>query len=109
MTSTPTLKDATLEIDGRVALLTFNRDDVRNALTSTDLVSEIPDTIAWCNANPEISVLIMTGGGSAFSAGGNIKTMGERAKGPPHDLEQGYSSGVQRIPRALQAATSMLL
>ncbi len=40
MISTPTLKDATLEVDGRVALLTFNRDDVRNALTRTELVSE---------------------------------------------------------------------
>lgn len=104
MIANPALKDASLEIDGRVALLTFNRDDVRNALTSTHLVSDIPDTIAWCNANPEISVLIMTGGGSAFSAGGNIKTMGERAKDPPHELEQAYSSGVQRIPRALQDA-----
>lgn len=41
MISLPALKDSALEIDRRVALLTFNRDDVRNALTSTDLVSEI--------------------------------------------------------------------
>src|SRR5687768_6612533 len=104
MTALPTLKDSTLEIDGRIAILTFNRDDVRNALTSTDLVSEIPDAIHWCNANPEISVLIMTGAGSAFSAGGNIKTMGERSKGPPHELQQAYASGIQRIPHALEDA-----
>lgn len=104
MISAPQLKDATLEIDGRVALLTFKRDDVRNALTSTELVSDIPETIAWCNDNPDISVLIMTGAGSAFSAGGNIKTMGERAKGPPHELQQAYSRGVQRIPLALERA-----
>ena len=102
MASLPVLKDATLSVEDRIALLTFNRDDVRNALTSTELVSDIPATIEWCNANHDVSVLIMTGGGSAFSAGGNIKTMGERAKGPPHELQQAYRRGVQRIPLALE-------
>lgn len=104
MTDLPLLKDAALEVDGRVAILTFKRDDVRNALTSTELVAEIPRVIAWANAQPDISVLIMTGEGSAFSAGGNIKTMGERAKAAPHVLEQNYRSGVQRIPLALEQA-----
>ena len=104
MVSIPALTDSRLDIEGRVAVLTFMRNDVRNALTSTQLVSEIPEAIHWCNANAEISVLIMTGEGSAFSAGGNIKTMGERAKAPPHVLEQHYKGGVQRIPLALEAA-----
>ncbi len=104
MTASPELKDSSLAIDGRIAVLTFKRDDVRNALTSTELVSEIPRVIAWANANPDISVLIMTGEGSAFSAGGNIKTMGERAKAPPFVLEQNYRNGVQRIPLALESA-----
>ena len=100
----PELKDAALAVEGRVAVLTFKRDDVRNALTSTDLVNDIPNTLAWANANPEISVLILTGEGSAFSAGGNIKTMGERAKAPPFVLQQNYKRGIQRIPVALEEA-----
>jgi enoyl-CoA hydratase/carnithine racemase len=100
----PRLTDAALTVEGRVALLIFKRDDVRNALTSTELVEDIPTAIAWANANPEISVLIMTGEGSAFSAGGNIKTMAERAKAPPHVLQQNYRRGIQRIPFALEAA-----
>ena len=104
MSALPVLKDAALTRDGRVAMLTFERDDVRNALTSTELVSDIVSTLAWANASPDISVLIMTGGGSAFSAGGNIKTMGEGAKDPPHVLQQNYKRGVQRIPLALQEA-----
>jgi len=100
----PQLKDSALAVEGRVAVLTFKRDDVRNALTSTELVNDIPATVVWANANPEISVLILTGEGSAFSAGGNIKTMGERAKAAPFVLEQNYRSGVQRIPLALEDA-----
>lgn len=83
MSALPQLTDAALTLEERVAVLTFKRDDVRNALTSTDLTSDIVTTIAWANANPEVSVLVMTGEGSAFSAGGNIKTMGERSRMPP--------------------------
>ena len=100
----PQLKDAALTLESRVAVLTFKRDDVRNALTSTALVDDIPRAIEWANRNPDVSVLVMTGEGSAFSAGGNIKTMGERAKAPPHILQQNYRSGIQRIPLALEAA-----
>ena len=84
MSALPQLKDAALTLDERVAVLTFKRDDVRNALTSTEIASDIVSTVAWANASPDVSVLIITGDGSAFSAGGNIKTMGERSKAPPH-------------------------
>ncbi len=100
----PALKDSALAVEDRVAVLTFKRDDVRNALTSTELVNDIPATVAWANANPDVSVLVLTGEGSAFSAGGNIKTMGERSKAAPFVLEQNYRSGVQRIPLALEEA-----
>lgn len=104
MTALPKLTDATLELEDRVATLTFNRDDVRNALTSTDLVSDIVNTLQWANSCMDASVLIITGAGSAFSAGGNIKTMGERSKAPAHELQRAYRSGIQRIPLAMQDA-----
>ena len=104
MGTLPQLKDATLSLDERVAVLTFKRNDVRNALSSTDLGSDIATAVTWASANPDVSVLIMTGEGSAFSAGGNIKTMGERSKAPPHELQQNYKRGIQRIPLALQDA-----
>ena len=104
MSALPQLKDAALTLEDRVAMLTFKRDDVRNALTSTQLTSDIVTTIGWANANPEVSVLILTGEGSAFSAGGNIKTMGERSKAPAHILQQNYKRGIQTIPLAMQDA-----
>ena len=102
MTALPKLTDATLTLDGRIATLTFNRDDVRNALTGTELASDIVNTLQWANGCLDASALIITGAGSAFSAGGNIKTMGERAKAPPHELQRNYRLGIQRIPLALQ-------
>ena len=35
MTPLPSLKNAGLELGARIAVLTFDRDDLRNALTST--------------------------------------------------------------------------
>src|SRR6186997_1695304 len=103
MTGLPTLKDAALELDGRVAVLTFKRDDMRNALTGTGLVDDICATLAWANTAMDVSVLILTGAGAAFSAGGNIKAMRERAMtSTTEEMERYYRHGVQRIPRAMQ-------
>ena len=104
MSGLPTLKDATLELEGRVAVLTFNRDDMRNALTGTALVDDICAALEWANAAMDVSALVMTGAGSAFSAGGNIKAMRERAlNSTTEEMERYYRHGVQRIPRAMQS------
>jgi enoyl-CoA hydratase/carnithine racemase len=104
VTDLPALEDATLEFDGGVAVLTLNRDDLRNALSGTALVDDICAALAWAGASPEISVLILTGAGAAFSAGGNIKMMRERAlSSTAAQMEHYYRSGVQRIPRAMNA------
>jgi enoyl-CoA hydratase/carnithine racemase len=103
MSELPVLKNAALVLDGRVATLTFQRDDVRNALTGTEIANDIVATLEWANACADVSVLIMSGEGSAFSAGGNIKNMAARAKESPHILAQYYKYGVQRIPHAMQA------
>jgi enoyl-CoA hydratase/carnithine racemase len=100
-------KDATLTFENRIATLTLDRDDVRNALTGTALVEDIANTIAWANASPEVAVLIITGAGAAFSAGGNIKEMRDRSgsfAGNVAELEALYRRGIQRIPLAMHAA-----
>lgn len=103
MADPPVLKNAALTLVDRVATLTFQRDDVRNALTGTELTTDIVATLAWANSCADVSVLVMTGEGSAFSAGGNIKNMAARAKESPHMLAQYYKYGVQQIPLAMQA------
>ncbi|MBA4502320.1 enoyl-CoA hydratase-related protein [Marinobacterium marinum] len=112
MDNTPTLKDSRLDLEDRVAVLTLDRDDLRNALTGTDLIDDIVDTVTWANRSPQVSVLIITGQGSAFCAGGNIKEMqyrdGDHRSGPfggtALELEHKYRHGIQRIPLALHQA-----
>ena len=104
MSSKPELKESTLEVDDRVATLTFDRDEIRNALTGSSLVPELVSTIEWINGNEDISVLIITGAGSAFSAGGNIKNMRDRTSVPVLDVQKNYRRGIQQAPLALQNA-----
>ena len=101
----PRLSDALLELDGGVATLTLNRHDVRNALTGTALIDDILTVADWVNHHEDVSALIITGAGSAFSAGGNIKDMAERGgdfAGGVAECAERYRHGIQRIPLALQ-------
>jgi len=100
----PELTDATLTLENRVATLTLNRHDVRNALTGTALVDDIVATAAWVNRCQDVSVLVITGTGSAFCAGGNVKDMAERSgdfAGDVAEVAERYRQGIQRMPLAL--------
>ncbi len=101
----PKLSDALLELDSRIATLTLNRHDVRNALTGTRLIDDIVAVADWVNRCEEVSVLVITGAGSAFSAGGNVKDMATRGgdfAGDVAEVAERYRHGIQQIPLALQ-------
>jgi len=63
-----------LEQHGHTAILTFNRPNVLNAL-STTVATETLDALRSIGSNPEIRVLILTGAGRAFIAGADIAEM----------------------------------
>ncbi|MEW6514465.1 MAG: enoyl-CoA hydratase-related protein [Pseudomonadota bacterium] len=101
----PVLTDATLALADRVATLTLNRDDVRNALTGTALIEDILAVAQWVNRCTDVSALVITGAGAAFSSGGNVKDMADRGgdfAGDVAEVAARYRAGIQRIPLALQ-------
>lgn len=100
----PEMIDSTLEVNDRVATLTLARDDLRNALTGTALVDDIVRAAEWLNTGDDVSVMILTGKGSAFSSGGNIKEMQSRQgifAGSAADIEKSYRLGIQRMTLAM--------
>src|SRR5260370_39193368 len=62
-------------IRDRVAIVTLNRPEVRNAL-SDRLTPALRSMIKTCGENPDVGALLITGAGKAFCAGGNVKGMG---------------------------------
>jgi enoyl-CoA hydratase/carnithine racemase len=100
----PELLDSKLEVADRIATLTFQRDDVRNALTGTALIDDILRTVSWAENEKKVSVLILTGKGSAFSSGGNVKEMQDRTgtfAGSAIEIQEQYRRGIQQLPLAL--------
>lgn len=93
------------EQDGRIALLTLNRPDSRNAVATHQDCDDLAGAFERAAADPGVSCIILTGAGTSFSAGGNIKAMKERnGIGPldaPDATRANYRRGVQRIARAL--------
>ncbi|MDA0788188.1 MAG: crotonase/enoyl-CoA hydratase family protein [Proteobacteria bacterium] len=92
------------EQEGAVVTLTLNRHETRNAISEDEMVNAIVAACARINGDQSVRVAIITGAGSAFSSGGNIKDMHEKKGmfgGSAPDLRDGYRNGIQRIPMAV--------
>jgi len=63
-------------IDG-VATLTMNRPEARNAL-DIRMREELVEALEEIERDPAMRVVILTGAGGHFSAGGDVKTMAAR-------------------------------
>lgn len=89
-----------------IVTLTMNRPEARNALAGEAQFSAIEAAVARANADCSVRVVILTGAGPAFCAGGDVKDIVSRAgmfAGAAEDVRQQYRAGVQRIPRALES------
>jgi enoyl-CoA hydratase len=70
----PTFQTVLLDRVERVLRVTLNRPDKLNAVDPT-LHDELPAALAWANRDPGSEVVVLTGAGRAFCAGGDIDAM----------------------------------
>ena len=92
------------EQDGAIVTLTMNAPEVRNALTGNAAVDEFVAAVERINADTTVRVMILTGAGTAFSSGGNVKDMKRFTTDEvtPAEIGRWYRTGIQRLPLALQ-------
>lgn len=91
------------EQEGNVVLITLNQPELRNAISDAEVIDALVDAIERIDADLSVHAAILTGAGSAFSSGGNVKKMGEGgglADRLPAQTRRHYKSGIQRIPLA---------
>lgn len=69
-------------IEGNVAILSFNRPEVRNAL-SEGVYAGFETALPVIASHPDVRVLMITGEGGAFCSGGDVKGMNASHKGNP--------------------------
>src|SRR5918996_5740139 len=100
---------------GRIAYLTINRPEARNAI-DPDVHRAMIETWGEFRDDDEVDVAILTGAGDeAFCAGADLKTyippiVGEAR---PHDIREivelglnGFTRGMHRIPKPIIAAVN---
>jgi enoyl-CoA hydratase/carnithine racemase len=90
--------------NGPVVTLTINRAESRNPLGEEGDGELFAGACAGINADREVRCAILTGAGSAFSAGGNVKAMRERSgafAGPGVHIRERYRNGIHRIVKSL--------
>ena len=77
-------------VSDRVATLTLNRPDRLNALSSP-IIDGLLEALPRLAADPAVAVVVLTGAGRGFCAGGDVKSMAEGTS------QLGLDDAVQRL------------
>jgi enoyl-CoA hydratase/carnithine racemase len=93
-------------IRDRVAVITLNRPQARNSL-SDHLTPALRTMIRTCGENPDVGVLLITGAGTAFCSGGDIKGMG--AHRDKKKMEMSYDEKVADLQERQRLLTGALI
>ncbi|MBR0653181.1 enoyl-CoA hydratase/isomerase family protein [Roseomonas terrae] len=91
-----------VEIDAGVATVTMNRPEARNAMIPV-MRAEIERIWLDIAADEHIDVVLLTGAGDSFSAGGDVKAMAARA-----GTEEGRRHAIEGFGRAKRMCQNML-
>jgi enoyl-CoA hydratase/carnithine racemase len=95
--------------DDGVRVLAFDRPDVRNAF-NFPLYRAATEALADATADPTVRVVVLTGRGTAFTAGQDLQEMAEIAAGTaPAGIEKGFRGlldAVDRLDKPLLAAVN---
>lgn len=93
--------------DGAILTVTLNLPDKRNPISDNVVVDAICETFEEADKDLSIRVAILTGAGSAFSSGGDLKTMepdvGSLRASLPAQTRRNYRVGIQRLPLMFHA------
>jgi len=90
---------------GGIVTLTLNQPERRNPISERGMVDAIIAALERLDADPSVRVAILTGAGSAFSSGGDLRAMQDGAPAraaAPAETPAYYRHGIQRIPLAFE-------
>jgi enoyl-CoA hydratase/carnithine racemase len=101
-----------VERDGHVETWTLNRPDLRNPISDLDMIDALVECADRANHDRGLRAVVLTGAGTAFSAGANLNQVRSEEVpfgGPLAHARDGYRHGIQRIPLALHACEVPLI
>jgi enoyl-CoA hydratase/carnithine racemase len=95
------MADLEYDVKDRIATITLNRPDKLNAFTGP-MIDAWSRALQEAQADDEVNVLVVTGAGRAFCAGGDVARMGE-GEPTPLDHKNQLWEHIHRVPKALDA------
>ncbi|MDG2061865.1 MAG: enoyl-CoA hydratase [SAR86 cluster bacterium] len=86
------------EVKDKVATITLNKPERKNAFDS-DMVENWVNALEECKERKDVSVVILTGAGKSFCAGGDVNNLGANTKPSPMDTKDHFHDGLHNIAR----------
>ena len=87
------MADLTVDQQGSIATLTFNRPEARNAL-SLEMRAMMRDALHEIELDDSVRCVVLKGAGDHFMAGGDVKSMSGMVDQPPETIKASF---IQRI------------
>jgi 2-(1,2-epoxy-1,2-dihydrophenyl)acetyl-CoA isomerase len=97
-------QECLVEREGSLCFITLNRPEVANAF-NLSMIHALCDELERLQDDDSVRVVILTGAGKAFCAGGDLTAMVNKTDmfaGESAALAKQYQRGIQRIPRTLE-------
>jgi 2-(1,2-epoxy-1,2-dihydrophenyl)acetyl-CoA isomerase len=91
--------------------VTLNNPEQMNAIT-IPMINSLVSVLKYADFDREIRVIVLTGAGKSFCAGGDIKAMEEKSgmfAGEGNELRMRYMHGIQQIPRCIEEISTPLV
>lgn len=104
-------QDLTVELDDSLLWVTLNRPEASNAYSS-ELIESLITVLRLADEDKKVRVIILTGAGKNFCAGGDIKAMKNKSgmfAGESNELREAYQNGIQKIPRTINHLKTPLI
>lgn len=97
--------DLIVEVDSSLLWVTLNRPQYSNAF-SDQMIIDLCRLLREADWDDDVRVIILTGAGKNFCAGGDVKAMEEKTgmfAGDPEELRRRYTKGIQQIPITIES------
>jgi len=104
-------EDLLVEIKDHTLWIILNRPEASNAY-STGMVKSLVKVLKLADENKNVRVIVITGAGKNFCAGGDIKAMQQKSgmfSGESNELREAYQQGIQQIPLTISQLKKPLI
>lgn len=95
------LQELDYAVEEGIATITLQRPEARNAYSDA-MIASLERAFDHAERDPDVRVVVLTGGGSCFSAGGDLALMRDHEgmfAGDPAELRQSYLDGIHKVPQ----------